>query len=70
MQLTGRLRRVEGNILRLRPKASSISLFWDDELEPCEEHARCLVEPESGSHHAGVIRLSFDSPDLPRRTSQ
>ena len=62
-----RLARVEGNITGRRPQPSTLSLFWDDELEPCEEHARCLVEPESGSHHAGVIRLSFNTPGLPGR---
>ena len=69
-RLTVRLSRVEGNLLRRRPQASSIRLFLDDELEPCGEHVRCYVEPETKNHHAGVIRLSFKTPDIPARSTR
>jgi hypothetical protein len=35
---------------------------------PCGVHSDCGIEPESGKHHGGIIRLSFDRTDLPRGT--
>ena len=66
-RLTARLTRVEGDILRRRPEPTEFQVLWNDELEPCAEHALCYVEPESGSHHGRVIRLSFEMSALPGR---
>ena len=56
-----RVRRLE-EVLQ-RAAAPSVRLFWDDEVVACGEHARCIVEPGSGTHHAGAVRLSFGGRD-------
>lgn len=56
--LERRVRRLE-EVLQRAP-ARSVRLFWDDEVDTCGQHVRCVVEPASGTHHSGVVRLSFD----------
>ena len=64
-RLAVRLTRIEADLRRRRPLPESFTICWDDELVPCPEHPQCGVEPDSGKHHAGVIRLSFGIRSVP-----
>jgi len=68
-RLVVRLTRVEADLRRRRPRPETLAIYWDDELVSCRDHPRCGVEPDTGQHHAGVIRLSFGTPDLANRAA-
>jgi hypothetical protein len=57
--LAPRLRVLEERARRRADVKSVIEVFFAHERLECEEHESCGVEPETGVHHGGLIRLRW-----------
>jgi hypothetical protein len=57
--LAPRLRLLEERARRRADVKPVVRVFFDGELLECEEHESCGIEPETGVHHGGVVRLRW-----------